>query len=279
MNFYKQVLPWIVVVLYSLTELSAQAHQSDVDRNASATYLGNEGVLISSSAGNVLFDPFFHNNYGSYQLVPDEIRKAIFERKPPYDDINIILISHAHGDHFSAEDTVRYLQSNKAVTLIAPKQAMAMINELEGSESLGSQLIPIALAVGDAPENLTLGQIQIESVRIPHAGWPSRKDVSNLVHRVSFGGEFSVIHMGDADPNDLHFKPHKKHWAKRINNLAFPPYWFYTSKQGPMILSNRLKAEHSVGVHVPVNTPSDLIESGADFFSKPGEHRDINHAQ
>jgi len=276
MSQIKSALLIVICLSYLLPSLNVLAHnEKKIDADASATYLGNEGVLISTGAGKVLFDPFFHNDYGSYQLVPDDIRQAIFAGDAPYDDIDVVVISHAHGDHFSAEDTLAYLKSNEATKLVAPKQAITLIQALDEYEVIASQLIAVELVLGDAPKIQTLGAIKIESVRIPHAGWPNRKDVSNLVHRVSFSDGVSVIHMGDADPNDIHFKPYKEHWEKNRSGLAFPPYWFFISEQGPMILSERINAEKSVGVHVPIDVPIELKNSGNDYFSTPGERRNI----
>ncbi len=238
-------------------------------------YLGNEGVLISTDYGKVLFDPFFHNDYGTYTLVPEEMRKAIFSGKEPYDDISAIVVSHAHGDHFSPADTLRYLKENKGTTLVGPDQAVDQVRALEGAATIESQLRSINVQVGDAVVETRLGSVVVESVRIPHAGWPGRQEVSNLVHRVTFGDELNVIHMGDADPNDLHFKPYKEHWDKSESEVAFPPYWFFTSRFGPAILSDRINAVTSVGVHVPANVPQDLKLTDEDFFSEPGETRDF----
>lgn len=257
------------------SQLNAFGHERKSHSEASASYLGNEGVLISSAVGDVLFDPFFHNDYGSYQLVPEKMRDAIFNAQAPYDDVRLVIVSHAHGDHFSAEDSLKYLQKNQSTKLIAPKQAIASLLELPGSDSVASRLVSIDLTLGEAAKAHQIGDIEIESVRIPHAGWPGRKEIENLVHRVTFGRMFSVIHMGDADPNDIHFKPYKALWDKRNNHLAFPPYWFFTSGQGLQILDERLKARHSIGVHVPVKIPDDLRQSGNDYFSKPGEIREI----
>ena len=97
------------------------------------------------------------------------------------------------------------------------------------------------------------------------------------MHRVSFGEQISVTHLGAADPNDIHFKPYKEHWEKTKSSLAFPPYWFFISEQGPMILSDRINALKTVGVHVPIDVPAELKDSGGDYFSKPGERRAIGH--
>ena len=40
------------------------------DDQGSATYLGNEAVMVSLDDTKIIFDPFFHNNFGVYQLVP-----------------------------------------------------------------------------------------------------------------------------------------------------------------------------------------------------------------
>jgi hypothetical protein len=75
----------------------------------------------------------------------------------------------------------------------------------------------------------------------------------------------------------MHFKPYKKHWLKNKTNTAFPPYWFFDSKQGPMILEHRINTEKSIGVHVPVKVPLSLINTKKPYFSKPGEQALINH--
>lgn len=65
-----------LIVLLWLTILSPSivlAHQS------SAIYVANEAVLISNGQNKVLFDPFFHQAFGTYQLVPADTKQAIFQ--------------------------------------------------------------------------------------------------------------------------------------------------------------------------------------------------------
>ena len=81
-----------------------KAHQ------ASVTYVANEAVLITNGDKKVLFDPFFHQTFGTYQSVPEQTKQAIFSGTPPFDKLTAIFISHAHGDHFAADDVLKYLQ-------------------------------------------------------------------------------------------------------------------------------------------------------------------------
>ncbi|MFT4924544.1 MAG: L-ascorbate metabolism protein UlaG (beta-lactamase superfamily) [Phenylobacterium sp.] len=248
----------------------------------SATYLGNEGVMITSGdmhstkpakITKVLFDPFFHNNYSIYQLVPRKIHQAIMKGEKPYDDIDALFISHAHGDHFSAEDTIEFLRAHPKTKLVAPKQAVDALIGLKNSAAVMSQVTSVALDYGDKPWSKKLGDLMIEAVRVPHAGWPGRATVENIVFRVTLNDQVTVMHMGDADPDDSHFKPFKAHWMQRQTDTAFPPYWFLTSAQGNLILNQRINAVQHIGVHVPVKVPLRLQQSGKDYFTVPGEQR------
>ena len=230
--------------------------------------------MIEAGEYKVLFDPFFHNDYGNYQLVPEKILAAIIANQAPYNDIDIIFVSHAHGDHFAADDMLTYLQKHKTVHLVAPSQAIEELAQLEGYKEIQAQIQSITLEYKDKPVSFTLKDIEIEAVRIPHAGWPGRADVSNIVFRVTLPAKehaSTYIHMGDADPNDSHFRPLLSYWQQQQTDIAFPPYWFFLSSEGNYILDYRINAKQSVGVHVPLKVPAQLINTDKRYFSVPGE--------
>jgi hypothetical protein len=269
-NLVKSVLT--AVLCFSINP-SVVAHE----RLNTATYLGNEAVLVTSAKNKVVFDPFFHSNFGQYQLVPDHIRSAIMLGNAPYDDIDAIIISHAHGDHFDADDVLAYLRAFPDTKLVAPQQAVDALTELDNSESIMSQVRSIKLALGDKPMQVNVGEITLQAVRIPHSGWPGRANIENLVFRVAMDDDLTVMHMGDADANDDHFLPYKTFWQERVTNTAFPPYWFFSSAEGKDILEIIINAREHIGVHVPTVIPNDLKKGGNDYFSKPGEKRVISH--
>ncbi|TDR23255.1 MBL fold metallo-hydrolase [Marinicella litoralis] len=235
------------------------------------TYLGNTGLMVSHGDQQVLFDPFFHRHFNHYQLVPADIKSAIFAKKPPYDSIEMIFISHAHGDHFDAKDVLEYLKLNPVTQLVAPSQAVDQLKVLSGYQAIKKQVVGLELNYGDQPIEMTFVGIDVGAVRIPHAGWPGRADVSNLVYRVTLNKQVTVMHMGDADPDDLHFKPWANYWAQKVTHNAFPPYWFLTHSVGQQILAERINSLHHTGIHVPVVVPDQLQYSGEDYFSVPGK--------
>lgn len=262
-------LMWFTILGHSV----ALAHQ------ASVTYVANEGVLITKGDKKVLFDPFFHQAFGTYQLVPEDIKQAIFSGSSPFDNLTAIIISHAHGDHFAADDVLKYLQQYPNTQLIAPEQAVTELIALAGAKQIFAQVTSVKLAFNQTPKTMEVAGLVIEAVRIPHAGWPGRADIENLVFRVTLKNQsesVTVMHMGDADPDDVHYLPYKDHWQKRETDTALPPYWFYFSAEGRDILTEILNVKKSVGIHVPIDVPNQLKSSSHDYFSRPGEMRKID---
>jgi len=252
--------------------LVASAHS---DHPTQTTYLGNEGIMVSDEHTTLLFDPLFPNGFGVYQMVPPEMRSALMVGEAPYDGVDAIFISHMHPDHFSVDEVITYLEQHDQVHLYAPGQAVEWMREETENEAIFERVTGVSLERLDAPVSFTEGDLTIDAVRIPHAGWPARADVSNLVWRVTLADGVTVMHLGDADPDDSHYAPHAAHWQAKRTDAAYPPYWFFLSEAGRQIVDDRLNAETATGIHVPVELPADLFVSGADFLHAPGETRSI----
>lgn len=252
-------------------------------QNAQAFYMANEGLMVEQSDTKILFDPLFRNDYGQYLLLPPEMEQALYAGSPPFDGIDAVFVSHHHGDHFSPADMLRLLREQPQIQLYAPNQAVIAMRSEGGAADaeIFERVHGVSLEYKDAPVTLTMDGLLIEAVRIPHSGWPTgRLDVENIVWRVTLGENTTVLHMGDADPNDVHFAQDAQYWNRNKPDMAFPPYWFFSSSSGREILNSRIEARRSVGVHVPVSIPADPIRRpvelrGVDLFTTPGETRNI----
>lgn len=276
-------LKYALAVMLLAATVAGARETGSAHHHAVAQYLANEGVMVMQGETKILFDPLFRNAYGQYQLLPQAMEKALFAGEPPFDGVDAVFISHYHGDHFSPRDILQLLQEQPEIQLYAPAQAVSGLRKIadEQDQEVFRRVNAVELAYKDAPVTLNMHGLLIEAVRIPHSGWPTgRLDVENISWRVTLNDSTTVLHMGDADPNDVHFERDAAYWDMRQTHMAFPPYWFFSSTYGPDVLANRIRPGHSVGVHVPVSiskTPSLRPPElrGFDLFTEPGERREI----
>jgi L-ascorbate metabolism protein UlaG (beta-lactamase superfamily) len=272
-----------LVLLLLTSSMATAKNPGSGPAAANAQYMANEGLMVVQGDTKVVFDPLFRNSYGQYQLLPKLMEEALFAGAPPFDGIDAVFISHYHGDHFSPVDVLRLLKSQPTIQLYAPSQAVTVLSSVAGEQDkhILDRVTSVNLAYKETPVTLEMEGLLIEAVRIPHSGWPTgRLDVENISWRVTLNETTTVLHMGDADPNEIHFKRDTAYWDKRHTDMAFPPYWFFSSKGGREILENRIKPNHSVGIHVPVTIPADSAGRpeqlrAYDLFTQPGESRVI----
>lgn len=266
----------ISVALAALLALAsgAQAHDS-----ATARYIGNEGVLISAGDTNIVFDAFYAESYGQYQLPPEEIETALIDGAAPYDNIDAVFVSHVHGDHFTAEKMLAFLRAQPQVRLFAPAQIRKALLDtgLAPTDPVFDRLVTVNVAPDSEPQRISIGALDIDVVAIPHSG--DRPEIQNLAWRVSVGGAHTVLHMGDAGASVSSFARHQRHFSARRTDTAFPPYWFLPDPDGQLILRDIIRAENIIGVHVPARARGNGDEwrrdLGGDVFTDPGEVREL----
>lgn len=248
-----------------------------------AIYLANEGVLVRDGDTTVLFDPLFENGFGQYQLMPEAMQRGLLSGAPPFDSVDAVFVSHAHGDHFSARLMLEYLRAQPEVLLYAPAQAVSALRGAAGENdaALFSRVTGIALDSGEEILELEVGSVSLRAIRVPHSGWPDRRtDIENIVFQVALEDGTTVAHFGDADANPVHFRSTTSLWNDRRTDLAMPPYWFLLSGDGLEVLNEIVRPEIAIGTHLPTSVPDDPEArqpelSGLELFTEPGQRRTI----
>ncbi len=247
---------------------------------ATATYLGNEGVMVVHGETKIVFDAFYADSFGQYALVPDTITEAMMQGAPPYDGVDAIFVSHVHGDHFTAELAIAYMRANPTVHLYGSQQVHdAIVNSgVVDNDPLMARVFGYDLGPEDNAISFDVDGLSIAAVAIPHAG--NRPHIQNFAWRVTLDNEATVMHLGDAGPIVSDFSRHMQHFKSRKTNMALPPYWFLDDKNGEIILRDIIKADQTIGVHVPKRAAGHgnkwRARLGGDLFTDPGETRNTS---
>lgn len=237
-----------------------------------ALYVGNAGVLVRLGEAKVLFDAFYANSYSHYTLVPPNIEAAMIAGTPPFDEIDALLVSHVHGDHFSPELVLKYLRAQPRVRLFGSTQVADALRKADAQDDVMARVTAIDLAASDPAEPYSLGALSLSIAALPHAGGARMAGVQNLSFRVTLSDTLGVVHLGDAAPDVAAFERHRAHWLDTSLSAAFPPHWLLEGDAGRAIVKEYLPAQHVIGVHVPTAADDSVSH---DRFTDPGEVRGL----
>ncbi len=152
------------------------------------TYLQNDGVLISDGTKKVLIDAIINPLSGWINLDPAENSK-LTNAQAPYDDVDLVLITHNHGDHYSISNVNTHMNNNPNGKVIAPPQVMVNFS--------GPQFLNISPAFSES-ESLIVNGIELEVLHIRHfdAFGNDFSDVENFAYLINIGG-LNILHLGD----------------------------------------------------------------------------------
>ncbi len=88
--------------------------------SVSAWFIGSHGYLLESPDKKVALDALIYwegNNWG-YICPPYEVNQKMEAAAPPFDSIDLILIGHAHSDHYNPETVERSMLKNPDARLV-----------------------------------------------------------------------------------------------------------------------------------------------------------------
>lgn len=211
------------------------------------TYIANEGVLVAGDGRQVLIDGLHREYRPAYPFLPEPYRGQIETAQPPFDKIDVILVSHMHLDHFHPEAVASHLRHNPRTVLVSSEQ---VVREVQGTapdhDAIKARVTTATPALRERIA-LTAGGVTLEILGVGH-GTGRHRTIQNLGHVVTLGGK-KLLHVGDADTAAGIFDAFNLD-AQGID-VAFLPVWFLTSDDGAAIVRNHIKPKHIVAVHMP----------------------------
>ena len=93
------------------------------------TYLANEGFLVRTPDGNLLIDAFLRQAYAGYPALTSEAHARMVAAQAPFDQVDLALVSHVHGDHFQPDSAAAFLKASGSTRLITSPQVLSPRNK------------------------------------------------------------------------------------------------------------------------------------------------------
>jgi L-ascorbate metabolism protein UlaG (beta-lactamase superfamily) len=213
------------------------------------TYIANEGVLIAADGTQVLIDGLHRPYRSSYPSLPEPYREQIETARAPFHEIDLVLVSHTHLDHFHPESVVRHLRQNPGATLVSSEQVVREVQALADYAAIASRVTTMTPALKQRARTTAAG-VELERLGIGH-GSGTHATIQNLGHIVTLGGK-KLLHIGDASTEDPGIFDALNLDEADID-VAFLPMWFLTSDEGAAIVRQHVKPKHIAAIHMPAS--------------------------
>ena len=237
------------------------------------TYIANEGVLLSAGERKVLVDALFDQPNPEYRAPAPDVLVKMMSGAPPFDGVDLVLVTHDHPDHFAAPLAVRYLEAFPRALLVAPDDAVAAMQKAAADWTrIESRVLSPAVRVGEK-ERLEPAGIPVTAFRTLHSG--NRASPHNFMYLVELAG-WRVFHEGDSSAQVEQFAGFGL--GSAAIDLALVHAWFPTSPDGERLLQEVLAPRHIALMHLPIRldgeTPAQIDAIRKDypdiFLLRPG---------
>ena len=215
-----------------------------------ARYVANSGMLLTIDGARFLIDAPIRDGIAPYATSSAEERARLESGHPPYDNIDEILITHWHEDHFSAEAIARLLAASPKTKLRVSTDVVRRV--LEVAPHLAGQT-----AAGEPnPGQSVLGMMKDVPVRVLRIRHNETRRPADDHLGFLIGRKFAVLHVGDADPaadnfDVLHSLPYIDPLVGLPVDVAFLPFWYVTDEANRKVVMSRIRPKRIVAMHVP----------------------------
>lgn len=214
--------------------------------------IANSGVLVGAGDSKVLIDALFDKPNPEYRAPAPGILDKILKGEPPFDGVDLVLVTHNHPDHFDPALAVRYMESRPETLLAAPADAVAEMREAAADwAKIEARVVAFDLKVGER-EKKDLKGIPVSAYRTLHSG--DRESPMNIMYLFELDGR-RVFHEGDSAG-----KPGDAHDLGMVDvpvDLALVHFWFPLEPACARFLQEVLKPEHIGLTHLPIRLEQD----------------------
>jgi len=147
------------------------------------TYIANCGFLLKSGNKKILVDALFGDFESDWCVTPPgKIIEKMETSTEPFDQIDVILISHAHVDHFNKEIVLKHLVSNEAGILICPEQVRMELENDKRYEKISARVKEVTPEKNMSCQSLEIKGMKIKVWGLIHSAYYIRNEETKQIY-------------------------------------------------------------------------------------------------
>ncbi len=173
-----------------------------MQKDITLTLIANAGVLVEYAGTRLLIDGIHHNTDLPFDGLPDETLGPMLSGNGPLADIDYLLFTHSHPDHFSKTLTMSYLQNNNVKGFVFGGESATAQEVADHAGSMGIDCITPKLQNGRAQTHIITKDSTMLTITVAafaHMG-------AQYAHRQSYTlgidcGGHRLLFTGDSQPD------------------------------------------------------------------------------
>ncbi len=246
------IIAWTIAVPAAARPIPAPADRAVSPGPILLTYIANCGVMITAGNHKILIDALFDKPNPAYRGPSPEVIDKIMKGAPPFDGVDLALVTHDHPDHFEARLAVRFLEARPEPVILVPSDAVPGMRAAAADwAKIEPRVIPLEIGLGEKAERIAKG-IPVTAFRTLHSG--NRESPINIMYLVELGGR-RIFHEGDSTGKPEIFRSFGL--GNGSIDLALLHYWFPLEPMMAAFLQETFRPEHIALTHLPIDKESD----------------------
>jgi L-ascorbate metabolism protein UlaG (beta-lactamase superfamily) len=227
------------------------------------TQLAVAGFMVTAGGKTLVIDALHRH---PTQGPEPETRKKLESAAPPFDKIDIVLISHSHSDHFHTEAVASHLTHNPHAVVVTGKLVRDRLADHSDFDTFGDRVI----AVTPEPEEIVeieANGLQMKVFRVSHGERGNDYSMDNLAMMIDLAGT-KIFNPGDIVPTGQTGIFEKARLHRDGIDIAFLPFTMFDETEYPeaaAIIDQYLEPRYIV--------PSHLYEQHFGAFTDKIEDR------
>lgn len=241
------------------------------DKNVKITYISNEGFLLEVGGKSILIDALFGDKQYGFCDIPDSAQlDAMTSAQEYFANVDLILASHGHIDHFHAPFVTKHLTNNKNGKFVSCEQAVIKLAETDNYINITPQLIEIT------PDSLgfldtVVNGIELRVIRLIHGPYyvfdsvtgeriNLHQKIQNLGFIINING-VKIFHCGDSNASCISDYKHFRLDKENID-IAFLGRGFMWKPDcdGIDVIRDYIKPKHIILMHIHHDQNKGFIE-------------------
>ncbi len=257
----KKLAITICLLVYSFSLCFSQVTK----HNLKITYISNEGFLLTSTNHKILIDGLYSEGYGIFSVPPKEVTDKIMNAEAPFDNIEMLMLTHYHKDHCDPVLNNQYLSKYKNVRFVTTKQSVVFIDgNCFGFIGKKKQFDIITRALNQSVSKI-VDNVPINAFGLKHLSFYNKDSVNleETIFKVSFLFEIDgikIFHSGDTEMDAFQDYLKEHEWTDSVDVAFLYKGLFKSGEKGLDYILNLLHPKYIVIMHVQLNEAGAWVD-------------------